>query len=193
MKKHEEARRLKINVGALILLATLAALLCPPARAQGTARREMQADSGDTSRWTTDVTEKRQTEMTPVVLRDVRAVRQKEFDRIVFDFAGRRIPGYHIEYVSRPIRNCGAGDVVRVAGNGWLRIRLSPAQAHTERGRATVKQRERRLRLGVLRELELTCDFEADVEWIAGVTSPNRYRVLELSNPARLVVDVKSK
>jgi len=42
-----------------------------------------------------------------------------------------------------------------------------------------------------VKELISTCDFEAEVEWVAGVASPNRYRVLELRNPTRLVVDIK--
>jgi hypothetical protein len=42
-----------------------------------------------------------------------------------------------------------------------------------------------------LYELELTCDFEAVVTWVLGLESPNRYQVRELSNPPRLVVDVR--
>jgi hypothetical protein len=29
------------------------------------------------------------------------------------------------------------------------------------------------------------------VEWVMGVSSPNKYRVLELKSPTRLVIDVK--
>ena len=58
-------------------------------------------------------------------------------------------------------------------------------------GEATVNERERRLSLPILKELESTCDFEAHVTWVLGMASPNRYRVQELSNPARLIVDVR--
>ena len=40
-------------------------------------------------------------------------------------------------------------------------------------------------------EVELTCDFEVVVTWVLGTKSPNRYRVLELSAPPRLAVDVR--
>ncbi len=88
-------------------------------------------------------------------------------------------------------RKCGSGDATQVAGQGWLEVRITPAQAHTDAGRATIAERERRLALPVLKELEQTCDFEGDVTWVLGVASPNRYRVTELTGPARLVVDVR--
>lgn len=123
------------------------------------------------------------------VLRSVRTARNEGFDRVVFEFQGA-IPAHRVEYVDRPVRKCGSGDATRVAGDGWLRVRFTPAQAHTDDGRPTVTQRERSLSLPVLREIELTCDFEGEVTWVIGVASPNRYRVLTLSGPARLVVDV---
>jgi hypothetical protein len=127
------------------------------------------------------------------ILREVRSASHSGFDRVVFVFEGDSLPGHRVEYVDRPVRQCGSGRAVRVAGDGWLLIRLEPAQAHTEEGEPTVKQRERRLNYSNLKELKLICDFEAQVEWVLGLNSPNRYRVLELRNPARLVLDVQSR
>ena len=45
--------------------------------------------------------------------------------------------------------------------------------------------------LAVLVALALTCDFEAQVEWVAGLRSRRGFRVLELTQPPRLVVDVR--
>jgi hypothetical protein len=89
------------------------------------------------------------------------------------------------------VRECGSGRVVPMRGQGWLRVRMEPARMHTDAGTPTVADRHRRLELPVLRELRSTCDFEAQVEWVLAVSSPNRYRVLELSDPARLVVDIQ--
>ncbi|HYP53736.1 MAG TPA: hypothetical protein VEQ42_09365, partial [Pyrinomonadaceae bacterium] len=140
---------------------------------------------------TTAATEKKREGAAPAVLRSVRAARHGAFDRVVFEFDGDAPPGYRVEYVPRPVRRCGSGRAVAVAGNARLLVRLRPAQAHDDAGRATVTQRERRLRLGVLREMKLICDFEADVELVFGLASPKRYRVLELTNPTRLVLDIK--
>jgi hypothetical protein len=145
----------------------------------------------EASGWTAKIVEKRKPDLPPVTLRKIRAGRHASFDRVVFEFAGGVVPGYHIEYVDRPVRQCGSGETVKVAGDGWLSVRLTPAQAHTDAGRPTINYRERRLRFPVLKELQSTCDFEGEVEWVLGVSSPNRYRVMELSDPARLVVDIK--
>ncbi|HEX2095655.1 MAG TPA: hypothetical protein VHG28_24875 [Longimicrobiaceae bacterium] len=151
----------------------------PPARQQS-------ARSGG---WTAGITVRRWGGGV-VTLRAVRTARNPEWDRVVFEFA-EALPGYHVEYVDRPVRRCGSGHVAEVAGDGWLQVRLTPAQAHDEAGRVTIRERERKLGFPVLRELELTCDFEADVTWVLGVARPNRYRVLELTDPARLVVDLR--
>lgn len=126
-----------------------------------------------------------------VVLRDVRAASQQGFDRIVFELEGSALPGYRVEYVAPPAVQCGSGEPVEVAGAALLQVRLSPAQAHTEAGEATVRERERHPGLPILQEMESVCDFEADVTWVLGVAARNRFRVQELASPARLVIDIE--
>ncbi len=140
--------------------------------------------------WTAGIVDLPRAGLPPVTLRDVRTARNEGFDRIVFEFEGTQVPGYHVEYVDSPVRHCASGETVEIAGQGWLQVRLQPAQAHAH-GQVTVAQRERKPALPVLQELELTCDFEADVTWVLGVKAPNRYRVMELREPTRLVVDVQ--
>jgi hypothetical protein len=123
------------------------------------------------------------------LLTALRASEQVGYDRIVFEFTSG-VPGYHVEYVDKPLRSCGSGEPVPVAGEAWLAVRLAPANAHTDAGQPTLDFRERTLQLPIVRELQSLCDFEAHVEWAIGVASPNRYRVMEMSAPARLVVDV---
>jgi hypothetical protein len=125
------------------------------------------------------------------LLQNVRTARHDGYDRVVFEFSDAGLPGYHLEYIDRPVRACGSGEVVEIAGDGWLQVRLTPAHAHTEEGQPTVQEREQKPGLPNVLELQLTCDFEADVTWVLGTASPNRYRVLELSDPTRLVVDVR--
>ena len=129
--------------------------------------------------------------MGSAVLADVRSARHGNYDRVVFEFAGADLPSYHIEYIDKPVRSCGSGEVVPFAGDGWLQVRFSGANAHTEAGEPTVKDRTRSPNLPIVKDLKLTCDFEAEVEWVLGVSSPNKYRVLELKSPTRLVIDVK--
>ena len=141
--------------------------------------------------WAAGVTERSHAGTGTTTLREVRVGQHRGFDRGVWEFAGGRVPGYRILYVDRPVRQCGSGHPVQLAGQGWLEVRLTPAQAHDDQGKPTVRDRERTPKLPLVRQLKLTCDFEGDVTWTLGVARPNRYRVLELSNPARLVVDIR--
>jgi hypothetical protein len=125
-----------------------------------------------------------------VTLRSVRAARNEGFDRVVFEFDGPQVPGYRIEYVDKPITKCGSGDETAVAGQAWLQVTLTPAQAHVG-GQSTITELERKPALPVIQELERTCDFEGEVIWVLGNAHPNKYRVMELHEPTRLVVDVQ--
>lgn len=140
--------------------------------------------------WTAGLVDVQRSTLPPVTLREVRSARNEGFDRVVFQFDGDQVPGYHLEYLDKPALKCGSGDPTVVAGQGWLQVRIQPARAH-ENAQVTVADRERKPGLPVLQELELTCDFEAEVTWVLGVRSPNKYRVLELHQPTRLVVDLQ--
>ncbi|HEX7238784.1 MAG TPA: hypothetical protein VF263_00850 [Longimicrobiaceae bacterium] len=157
------------------------------APAPDTVRPKAKAPAGG---WTAGTVQSRRSGGTGL-LRAVRSARNAGWDRVVFEFEGAGLPPYHVEYVDRPVVHCGSGHTVPVAGDGWLQVRFNGAAAHTEEGKVTVAQRERKLTLPVLRELELTCDFEGEVTWVLGVARPNPFRVTELSKPARLVVDVR--
>ncbi len=131
-------------------------------------------------------------DVAPALLREIRTAEQNGFDRIVFEFEGADIPNYNIRYSDKPVQ-CGSGEVVKVAGNGRMEVKFNPSNAHTEAGQPTIKDRERRLNQPVLKELEITCDFEAEVAAVLGVSAPNRYRVLNLYNPTRVVINIKHK
>jgi hypothetical protein len=149
------------------------------------------ADPASRQEWTLGVTDRVRTMRVPVELSDVRVGVNQGFDRVVLEFLGSGGPGYRVEYVDSPVHQCGSGEATRVAGDAWLAITLRGTQAHDERGQATVQQRERRLQMPIVKEVEFTCDFEGVVEIVLGVSSPNRYRVTELQNPTRIIVDIQ--
>jgi hypothetical protein len=126
----------------------------------------------------------------PTLLTGVRTAKHEGYDRIVMEFKDR-VPGYRVEYIDKPVRDCGEGKEIPLAGDSWLEIRMYPVDGHTQEGQPTIVERQRKLDLPLMLESKQTCDFEAVVTWVLGVTRPNPYRILELKDPPRLVVDVK--
>jgi hypothetical protein len=104
---------------------------------------------------------------------------------------GAGMPGYHLEYVDRPLHHCGSGDPIYPVGDAWLALRLEPAQAHTESGEPTLAGREIALVGELAERIYLTCDFEGVVSLVLALRSPNPFRAFTLEGPRRLVVDVR--
>jgi hypothetical protein len=135
----------------------------------------------------------------PAMLRAVETAPRPGYDRVVFEFTGDSVPGYRIAYVTAPplapLRRCGSGEVVSLAGAQRLVVRFEPARAHDDRGNPAPVERDRAPGLPVVREMRLVCDFEGQVEWALGVQGEGPaappYRVSELTGPARLLLDVR--
>ena len=126
-----------------------------------------------------------------VMLVNVRTARQDGFDRIVFEFDSH-VPQWRAGYVDRPQYECGSGEAVRLEGDGWMQVGFEATNAHTEEGRPTAAPRHVADPAGAnLREMRRICDFEAQVQYVIGVGSPNEYRAFQLSSPARLVIDIR--
>ena len=132
----------------------------------------------------------------PSRLHDIRVARHAGFDRVVFEFAGDVVPGYEIEYFFPPARLC-AGSLLghgELKGTSWLAVRLAPMHENEPSDLVSITKLQlavRRNRLPVLKGLDIVCQADGRQEWTLGLSSHNPFRVLELSNPSRLVVDIK--
>jgi hypothetical protein len=121
-------------------------------------------------------------------LRDVRTGQHEGFDRIVFEFEGGS-PGYRVEYVDGAV-GCGSGEPVDLEGSAFLQVRFTLAQAHDEAGKATIDATELAPGFVTILEAVQTCDFEADVTWVLGLSQRLDFRVTPLTDPLRLAVDI---
>lgn len=126
----------------------------------------------------------------PPVLRAVRAARQADVDRLVFEFDSAGLPAWDVAYIDPPVLDCGSGEPVKVAGSAFLQIRFTGAQAHSDSGKSTSGPRRRKLALGISRELVRTCAFEGEIMYVLGVVRPNRYTPRTMAAPSRLVIDI---
>ncbi|MCY1030450.1 hypothetical protein OV207_03200 [Corallococcus sp. BB11-1] len=143
------------------------------------------------SAWTLEPAEKKRGEPPSITMRSVRTGTHAGYDRTVFEFEGPRLPGYQVSYVKTPVQDCGSGDDVPVPGKAALQVRFTLAQLHNEQGQATVAQRTFKPALPSVLELARVCAFEGEVTWVLGTTRRAPFRVLELRDPTRLVLDVQ--
>jgi len=124
-------------------------------------------------------------------VQEVRTESHEGFDRMVVEIVGRGMPNYHVTYAEEPLRDCATGEPVEVEGVATLHVRLEPARAHDENGRPLFVESAPETGLPVLLDQRLICDAEGSVEWALGVASRNEFRVLQLTELNRIVIDVR--
>ena len=110
------------------------------------------------------------------------------WDRIVFEF-DRGLPQADISYVES-VFSCGPGELVPVQGGAILAVRML-AQAHNDQGMSTIPARQLSGQGGVIVEAKMYCDFEGHLDWAIGLKAKKPFKVTTLSNPTRLVIDIK--
>jgi hypothetical protein len=124
------------------------------------------------------------------VLVAVRSAHHPGFDRITFEFRGPR-PGHRIGYVSRLVEDA-SGEPVHLAGRAAMNVVFQGANAHDEQGHPTVEPRRFRPGLPSLEEVAQLGDFEGVVTYGLGVDHRAPFKVLELSNPSRIAIDIST-
>ncbi|MCC6381540.1 MAG: hypothetical protein IT304_03480 [Dehalococcoidia bacterium] len=128
-----------------------------------------------------------------LLLREVRIGVHPElggWDRIVFEFTGTILPGATVAYREKA-SECGSGKDVRLGGTAVLDVRFEHAAAHDDAGKVTVNATQIQGPGKTIVEARQTCDFEGVVGWDMGVAGKQPFKVTTLTNPPRLVVDVK--
>jgi hypothetical protein len=125
----------------------------------------------------------------PPTLVGVRTGRHEAFDRTVFDFTGGT-PGYRVEYA--PLVAEGTGTPVRLAGAVTLRVVFDGAYPYDSNTGATTIDLGRVYDPGLptLRQIKSGGAFEGVISFGLGLADRVGFRVLRLTGPARLAVDV---
>jgi hypothetical protein len=118
----------------------------------------------------------------------VRAAHHDGFDRVTFEFRSGP-PGWRVGYVAE-ITGLGSGQRVPVQGLAFLSVLFDPANAHTEAGVPTWHGPRLTPRLPSLRQVVLADDFEAQLAFGLGLSGRVGFRVMELTGPPRVAVDV---
>lgn len=119
----------------------------------------------------------------------VRTGRHPRFDRVVFDLEGSPTSYLSVRYVPRIVSD-GSGQRVPMRGRAYLEI-VFDASAHDDSGQRTFPQPRRfNPNYRTLQQVAFVSDFEGRVTFGLGLRERVGFRVFELRNPHRIVVDV---
>jgi hypothetical protein len=166
-----------------------------PGDSAGSLQEDATTDPAGAATWTIGVTSvPAGVDVPPLpVLTSLRTGTHAEYVRMTVEIGpdAPGPPGYKVEYIDRPLIECGSGAQIFPVGDAWLELRLEPAAAHTEDGQPTLGPREIAVEGPLLLRLYRTCNFEGVVTLVMALASPNPYRVLTLPDPWRIVVDVQ--
>ena len=113
------------------------------------------------------------------------------WERIVFEFAGTQLPGAVVQYVSQAT-SCGSGQTLTVNGSAILEVAITNTQAHDNNGVATLNSPAAGPGGRVINQGLSSCDFEGHVTWDFGLNGKHNFKVSTLTNPVRLVIDIKN-
>lgn len=122
---------------------------------------------------------------------DVRIGAHEGFDRIVFDLGGTGDAGWTVEYRDS-IREQGSGREVELAGDAALRvlIRGTVAPPSTDEPYYDGPDRVQPTVAANVQEVYMGTWFEGIYDAAIGLRSEQPFRVFQLDNPNRLVIDV---
>jgi hypothetical protein len=114
------------------------------------------------------------------------------FDRVTFTFGtDAPFPGYRVVWSDSTNAMCGEGMAIALPPEDpTLLIAFEPATGHEDGGRRTIAERSRSTELPVLRRAREVCDQADRLTWAITAADSARFRVVELRDPPRLLVDV---
>jgi LPXTG-motif cell wall-anchored protein len=118
----------------------------------------------------------------------LRAGRHPGYDRVVFQLDGPLPSYYSVRYVPQ-VRLDGSGERLRLRGAAFLEV-VVRAPTHDQDYRPVLTPTRLRPDFPALREVNAPGSFEGQTTAGIGVTQQVGFRVLELTNPTRIVIDL---
>ena len=110
------------------------------------------------------------------------------YDRVVISL-DRPAANYQVHYVRKVLAD-GTGEPVSLRGSADLEVRISRALAHDDQGGSTVPVRNHVRSWTPLRQARIVSDFEGVLQLGIGLSARVDFRVLTLTAPDRLVIDL---
>ncbi|NYJ05028.1 AMIN-like domain-containing (lipo)protein [Petropleomorpha daqingensis] len=127
-----------------------------------------------------------------VTVSDIRTGRQNGFDRVVFEVGGSGTPGWDVRYVDAPTSQA-SGEPVEVGGSAALQVAITGVGLPADTGVAQYAGPNPLPGAGTTTVTEVVFDttFEGTTTAFVGTTGRTPFRVYALSNPTRVVLEVR--
>ncbi len=129
----------------------------------------------------------------PLSVVAVRVARQEGFDRVVFELGGNQSgePGWRVAYTDDPAQQ-GSGNPVEVEGAQTLAVDITGVGFPMDTG-AVEETDDPALPAGlaVITDVVLEATFEGQYQAFVGTSRKAPFRVFRLTDPARVVIDVR--
>lgn len=124
---------------------------------------------------------------------DVRIGVHDGYDRVVLDLGGTGTPGWRAEYVDAAIQD-GSGTELALAGDAVLEIDVSGTAYPMDSGQTEYPGPDRIETNGTASVAEVRYGhvFEGVTQVFVGVDAEHPFRVFSLTDPTRVVIDVRS-
>ena len=123
------------------------------------------------------------------MLMSLNAVGSTNFDRVVFEFSDDApFPGYQVSWATAAMEGCS--ETVGTEGNAVLRVAFEPISLTDENGRQIVPASSRP-GLSLLSTAARACETEQGAVFELQASTAAQFRVLHLSQPNRLVIDMR--
>lgn len=159
----------------------------------GTPSDEVEATSPiDGSNWTTSAVQRSSSpaEGDSLVFHDLRVAEHGDFYRVVVEFAGQGSPGWNVTWADKPIEQ-GRGRELPVEGSSYLDISISGTAMPTGSGQQDLYYSGTpSLTVGPLDAYE-DGTFEDLTHLVIGMDKVREFQVGSLSDPVRVVIDVR--
>ncbi|MGI8545310.1 MAG: AMIN-like domain-containing (lipo)protein [Aridibacter sp.] len=121
----------------------------------------------------------------------VRTSKHKGFDRVVFEFDDGKHQ-YVIKYLDSNIYSTDGGDSkIKIAGDVFMLVSIYGMGALDDLPCELKNYPKKKLNFPALMQIQEAAWFEGIQDFIIGVKGKKSFRVQELRNPSRLVIDFK--
>ena len=120
----------------------------------------------------------------------IRAARHPGYDRVVFQFEGAEVPGYRIEYVREITLGETDDQFLTLQGGALVQATFQGSASEDYRPGTQTVPDKLTLGLAQVKQIGLAEDWEGVVRLGIGLDHRAGFRVLELHDPARVVVDL---